>query len=593
MGSMRHKLRYFNSLLIIIGINSIMVGQALNYPYRKWAKALSSRYEIGTPVFVETLKEIASIPDEDYCKALHHLQQTGSAKSIWFDLHMRLIKGTQEKSKFLCADQWPRDTLLQEGLYKSYEKEDSVYAVIFHQALVDEYNYTGNYGLAVLHGRLAREIQQVTGTEKYVGLAMSRYSLGHALYHARDYPLALTVMKEAVHGFNGTDALGTDTLDPQNKMNGYNTIGLCYNKLGQYDSAMLAFHQALSIADRMGNNFWQGLVSGNIGEVYFETGQWDTARVLLEKDVKSSNNQGERANAANSLIMLAKIDALQGKTGEALHKLETAGDMLKGGVEDAYKANLYEAYTFVYKETGEAELLFDYMNRYLKVHDSLEHVSSNYRTEVIQLRLTNQAAVNKILLLNKQKEKVEIIRNFVIMGILLLSVTGYGWLNRQRLKLKLRQQKAEEERRLAMAETEMARSQLKDYTERLREKARIVDQLEEDLARRNELSDHADLVSRLSNHTILTDADWDNFKTLFERVYPGFFTFLRQKYPDMTIGEQRMAALIRLQITPKEAAGLLGIAPNSVVKTRQRLKQRLGLDPDADLESYFSKNLIV
>lgn len=587
---MRACLRYLIIVLSVLGFHTEMTGQQSDYPYSQWAEALSKRSALRTKQYQETVQDIVSIPADAYCNALRNLQEAGSNKNIWFDLHMRLVKGALEQSKFRCADQWARDTLLQNGLYKAYEKEDSVYAVIFHQALVDEYNFTGNYGLAVLHGRLAREIQLITGTENYLGLAMSRYSLGHALYHARDYPLALMVMKEAVHGFNGTDALRTDTLDPQNKMNGYNTIGLCYNKLGQYDSAMVAFHQALAIADRMGNNFWQGLVSGNIGEVYYKTGQWDTARVLLMRDVENSKRQGEMGNAANSMIILARIDAREGRTGEALKKLETAGDMLKGGPEDAYKANLYEAYTLVYKQTGEAGLLFDYMNRFLKVHDSLEQVSANYRTEVIQLRLTNQAAVNRILLLNKQKEKVELIRNFIIMGILLLSVTGYGFLNRQKLHLKLRQQKAEDEKRLAMAEADLAISQLNDYTERLREKARIVDQLEEELARKHLLTDQADLLSRLANHTILTDADWDNFKSLFERVYPGFFIWLRQRYPDMTIGEQRMAALIRLQITAKEAAGLLGIAPNSVIKTRQRLKQRLGLDPDADLESYFASN---
>ena len=45
-----------------------------------------------------------------------------------------------------------------------------------------------------------------------------------------------------------------------------------------------------------------------------------------------------------------------------------------------------------------------------------------------------------------------------------------------------------------------------------------------------------------------------------------------------------MAALTRLQLTPKQMASMLGISVNSVHKTRQRLRQRLRIDPESSLE---------
>ena len=51
-----------------------------------------------------------------------------------------------------------------------------------------------------------------------------------------------------------------------------------------------------------------------------------------------------------------------------------------------------------------------------------------------------------------------------------------------------------------------------------------------------------------------------------------------------------MAAMCKLQLSNKEAASLLGIAPNSVVKAKQRLRHRLGLEPESDLESYFANS---
>ena len=59
--------------------------------------------------------------------------------------------------------------------------------------------------------------------------------------------------------------------------------------------------------------------------------------------------------------------------------------------------------------------------------------------------------------------------------------------------------------------------------------------------------------------------------------------------PDITIAEQRMAALIRLHLTTRQMASLLGISPNSVNKTKQRLRQRFNLPADLNVEEFIIK----
>jgi DNA-binding CsgD family transcriptional regulator len=120
------------------------------------------------------------------------------------------------------------------------------------------------------------------------------------------------------------------------------------------------------------------------------------------------------------------------------------------------------------------------------------------------------------------------------------------------------------------------------------EKTNLVETLQEQLSKREMSADQMERISELSQHTILTEEDWEKFKNMFEKVYPGFFHGLKQKSIDITIAELRMAALCKLKIPAKEAANLLGISPNSVNKTRQRLRSRLGLDPEANLEAYFA-----
>ncbi|MEG1572316.1 MAG: hypothetical protein RR328_02095, partial [Bacteroidales bacterium] len=45
---------------------------------------------------------------------------------------------------------------------------------------------------------------------------------------------------------------------------------------------------------------------------------------------------------------------------------------------------------------------------------------------------------------------------------------------------------------------------------------------------------------------------WNEFKVYFEQVDGGFFKHLEQSYPNLTPNEQRLCALIRLNLNTKE-----------------------------------------
>ena len=80
---------------------------------------------------------------------------------------------------------------------------------------------------------------------------------------------------------------------------------------------------------------------------------------------------------------------------------------------------------------------------------------------------------------------------------------------------------------------------------------------------------------------------------LFEKTYPGFLTKLKEQASDITLAEQRMAALTRLHLTTKQMAAVLGISPNSVIKAKQRLRQRFNFETDFQAEEFFYETLII
>lgn len=94
-----------------------------------------------------------------------------------------------------------------------------------------------------------------------------------------------------------------------------------------------------------------------------------------------------------------------------------------------------------------------------------------------------------------------------------------------------------------------------------------------------------DHLSSLTGFRLLTDEDWEQFKILFEKVYKGFFVKLKNSNWNLTVGETRLLALIKLKLETREIANMLGISPESVKKSKHHLRKKLSIDPQDSLEN--------
>ena len=142
----------------------------------------------------------------------------------------------------------------------------------------------------------------------------------------------------------------------------------------------------------------------------------------------------------------------------------------------------------------------------------------------------------------------------------------------------------EQEKLLMEQEVASAKDQLKMFTENVIEKTNLIERLEMQVKGKEVSSEQHSIMSELAQQTILTEQDWYKFRSLFEKIYPEFFTNLKAKFPDITVAEQRMAALTRLHLSTKQIASMLGISVDSVHKSRQRLRQRFQVGTETNLD---------
>lgn len=77
------------------------------------------------------------------------------------------------------------------------------------------------------------------------------------------------------------------------------------------------------------------------------------------------------------------------------------------------------------------------------------------------------------------------------------------------------------------------------------------------------------------NDSEYLDDEWDKFKLHFEQVHPSFFKDLQVSHPKLTKYELRLYAYFHINMSTKEIATLLNIAPASVRQAKARLSKKM------------------
>lgn len=581
--------RRFRALILLFGcLSSSLAAQPGHQQIQTWLKTLSVKVDLRAANLDSVYIEITKLDSTGRCRAIQQLQTQSQNANTRCQIRVRLLSHLLYNPDMPCiAVSDPIDNL-RIALQLAYEIEDEHLQYEIHLRLGQLYNGSHAYGQATIHYQQMFDILDRYNRADFYLPAGGLYDMGFSLYHTRQFEKSIRAGLQALRATPDTHYMPDDTLNNYQQMLQWNTIGLAYHKINKPDSAFLAFDQAARIARLLNHQFWSAIVDGNKGDVYYSLGKYDSAYTLLERDYNISLKENQFDNAANSLQWIARIDLHKGQSALALEKLNTARKLLQRMPQPTHLSNVYYGYSQVYTALGRADSVNTYLQLYLHLHDSLQAEITKSQTDILQMQIDNQSQIQTIKALNRQKSTIARTRNYTIIIVLLLGVVGYLWLNRLRLKMQMRQREALEGQRIAESEAKIAISQLDEFRQHLLEKNNLIEQLQSVQESKDNSSDQLKTMSDLTHHLILNEDDWLRFKELFDSVYPGFFISLRNTVPDITQAEQRMAALSKLKLTAREAANLLGVSPNTVYTTRRRLRQRLGLEQDADLDPYFN-----
>lgn len=345
-------------------------------------------------------------------------------------------------------------------------------------------------------------------------------------------------------------------------------LGSYYKAAGIDDSSMNCYQRALQWIENVDNSNIRGVLFANIGNHHRDIGQYDTAMMYYEKAKElclRENNLSQYANIAyNISIMYNSI----GQPDSAFAYLKEYNN-LTAKILQPQTSESYRNYVDMVMELSQNRV-------------QLSQQAIDIKNKQLIIAITSGAALvlSTLLVLYAMAERRKSMRQL----LLLKEVENKELSDQLEMEQRIKQ--------LQDQQIEQKRKEITSYTLLLSGKNQILFQIKELLRQMEKTQDPNILkkIQRSIDENLHTDDDyWEQFVLLFNQVDAGFFERLKDRFKDLTQNEIRLCAYIRIGMTSKQIAQMLNLSPESVNKNRYRLRKKLALDREEDLDNCIMK----
>ena len=354
----------------------------------------------------------------------------------------------------------------------------------------------------------------------------------------------------------------------------YNNLGLCYLKMKQYEKAEKAFREGVVAAQVEKNINYEVLIRGNLGNLLRLMGKYKEALPYLYEEAKV-NEKAIPENAAISRLYIANALLMLDSVDKAKPYIAPAAVVMPYWTYPTYDLIRFETLALYHAKMKNFSLANTFKDSLLALKDTLKVKLDYKKVVVLESSLQAEKYINERRALQVEVTNERMLRNVIIFGLIVVFLGVVYWLNeRQKQEKRLQTEK----RQRAEEMLDHANQQLEQYLVNIKEKNELIETFSTQLERNNQRPEMNFEVEKtlenLQQSVLLTEDDWQNFKALYEQVFPYFFFDLNKKYPDLTAAEVRLCALDKLNLTDKVKGTMLGISADSVKKTRYRLRKK-------------------
>jgi len=366
-----------------------------------------------------------------------------------------------------------------------------------------------------------------------------------------------------------------------------NMAGIYMEQLKNYPKALEYFKKAEIVNREINDRYQTGINLINIGAIYKQLGQPDSALQCYRQAMNLFSEINHPLRKADCLLHLSKF------------YLNTDANLSKKYALEALEiGQFHHALQIILEASSLLDQLFlskgDTSNAYY--YSNLKH---NVRDSLYSLQ--NQKAMFKLEFQYNQ-EKVERerkhiqLRNWIIYGFVLFglvtSLVIVSLINsRQRIKMKntrLEKDQIESKLRFKNKELTINLMALLKKNELLEEISKRLIKIEKEGARQD-ARESVSLLNKELKQNIDTKI-WKEFSTRFHETNHAFYDKLLQQFPQLSQSELKLCAYLRLNMSTKEISDLTGQRMESIDVARYRLRKKLGIsNSDSNLVTFLTQ----
>lgn len=399
-----------------------------------------------------------------------------------------------------------------------------------------------------------------------------------------------------------------------------NNLGYLYLLSSQPDSAMRLFREAqqrLKLVNRS-DSLFLGSITDNMGQAYEKMGQPAAALPLYEANYLRFRNSNDGLRFLNACIAQVRVLTQLHRFPEAAARLDEVLALArsrKNPLPHHSKLDILNAQLAFDAATGknsEALAIAQHLNA---ISDSLLNVANEKKFTAMDYLLEEKSNRYKAQLQLEQVAKAEeqvtarynrlLAAGIAVVSVLVLSILLVLYrrriasartqakeesILRERAELDLQKEQFETEK--LNRELELKQRDLTDMAVNITVRKKLTEEWLERLKKIKAAEDPSKALQQLIMELKNQDQGTEDKRLLpenVEQVNQEFFEKLQAAYPELTRSEIDLAVMLRMRLPSKEIASIRNISSHAVRVAKNRLKKKMNLGPDQDLDAFIAR----
>ncbi len=410
--------------------------------------------------------------------------------------------------------------------------------------------------------------------------------------------------------------------------NVYNNIATLFANNNKVDTAIIYIKLAIRILSNDNLGAEAATTYFNAAVFYEKLGVSDSAQLFMDSSLflyRQVNNIHGIANVYNE----------EAKKLINSRDYQNAIDLLNKSLDLRKKVgNVYaESITVLqlsdcYLDSGDFERALQYYKEYIVLRDSVFNTETENVISELEIKYQTEKKDKEITILKNEaeiKKSHNRLLIFISIALTVISVLLFyffriktrllssqkKYYEQQEMLSNLEIEKQETERELLEkevktqqqinelqkkrfeAELDHSKRELVTTTMQVLNKNKILNEIKEYLGKLEpytpeERRSYKELQKMISDNINL-DSDWDQLKIHFEKVNTGFFEKLQQLYPELSQGDLKVCAYIKIKLSSKEIANMMNISLAGINKRLYRIRRKMNLPVHSNIAEYLDK----